>query len=257
MRIFLVRHGQSTANVDVTVHKHLPDHAIPLSDLGRKQATNAGIFLREYFKNHPIELSQTQSNVLRIWQSPYTRTRQTAQCIMPHLQLVPFKNDYTGPGTMGIDLREHDNLCEQHFGLFDGIFNDETHQLLEAKYPNEFEHYMRHVKHNGKYWARFPQGESRFDLAIRVHEAFGTFHRDCEKHGVRTIIVVCHGLVLRAFVKQWLHLPFEWMDNEPNPGNCAIRLLEDGEDKGYIYYPTKIIPEAPKYGIEGKLETPV
>ena len=48
-----------------------------------------------------------------------------------------------------------------------------------------------------------PLGESRFDVAIRVHEAFGTFHRDAERNGVRNIIIICHGVTLRAFVMMW------------------------------------------------------
>ena len=80
-----------------------------------------------------------------------------------------------------------------------------------------------------------PLGESRFDVANRVHESFGTFHRDNERHNIDTLIVVCHGVTLRAFVMQWLHLTPEWFDDEPNPGNCDIRLIKDGKDEGYIY----------------------
>lgn len=36
---------------------------------------------------------------------------------------------------------------------------------------------------------------------------------------------------------RWLHLPFEWIEKEPNPKNCAVRLIEDGKDKGYIWEP--------------------
>ena len=80
-----------------------------------------------------------------------------------------------------------------------------------------------------------PLGESRFDVAVRIHEAFGTFHRDADRHGIKDIIVICHGVSLRAFVMQWLHLTPEWFDGEPNPGNCWVRLIEDGNDMVYIY----------------------
>lgn len=73
------------------------------------------------------------------------------------------------------------------------------------------------------------------DVAQRVHQSFGTFKRDAEKHGIKNIIVVAHGTVNRAFLMMWLHLPYEWMHAEPNPKNCSIRLLEDGEDKGYVF----------------------
>ena len=209
-RIFLVRHGQSLANIDKAVHFNTADHAIPLSDLGHKQAVEAGGYLHRYIGG---------KYQCRLWNSPYLRTRQTAEGIER--------------GSTGIiqDRKEHINLCEQQFGLFDGLEDDE----LAQRFPAEFEYYRKCEADQGRFWARMPLGESRFDVSIRVHQAFGTFHRDCDKYGVDNIIVVCHGVTLRAFVMQWLHLTPEWFDAERNPGNCWIRLIEEGEDKGYIY----------------------
>lgn len=42
LRILLVRHGQSEANVDRDVYKRMSDHAICLSELGHQQAVDAG-----------------------------------------------------------------------------------------------------------------------------------------------------------------------------------------------------------------------
>ena len=78
-------------------------------------------------------------------------------------------------------------------------------------------------------------GESAFDTACRIHQAFGTFHRDAEEHGIDDIIVVCHGTVLRLFVMMWRHLPPEWFATEWNPGNACIRILDGSEDGGYLY----------------------
>jgi 2,3-bisphosphoglycerate-dependent phosphoglycerate mutase len=90
-------------------------------------------------------------------------------------------------------------------------------------------------KFEGKFWARLPQGESRFDVAKRIHQAFGTFHRDAEYHGIRDIVVICHGVTLRAFVMMWCHLPPEWFEAERNANNCAIRFIDSGVDKGYLF----------------------
>jgi 2,3-bisphosphoglycerate-dependent phosphoglycerate mutase len=87
----------------------------------------------------------------------------------------------------------------------------------------------------GKFWARMPQGESRFDVAQRIHQAFGTFQRDAIQHGIRDIVVICHGVTLRAFVMMWCHLSPEWFEEEPNPANCAIRLVDHGVDRGYLF----------------------
>lgn len=199
--IYLIRHGQSLANVDKSVHKTTADHAIPLSGKGVEQAREAGQMLR-----HLMDVDDNEA--VRIWTSPYKRTRQTADQVELALR-ERFRN---------LDRREHINLCEQQFGLFDGVPDED----LPVRFPAEHAHYALAEAHEGRFWARMPLGESRFDVAVRVHQAFGTFHRDAERHGVRNIVVVCHGVTLRAFVMQWFHLTPEWFDAEPNPGNCDI-----------------------------------
>jgi 2,3-bisphosphoglycerate-dependent phosphoglycerate mutase len=215
MRIFLVRHGQSLGNVDRTVHARLADHAIPLSDAGVGQARDAGEFLARYYADLPA----VDERAIRIWTSPYKRARQTAEAILEQMR------------GMNVDLCEHINLCEQQFGLFDGIPDENLPQL----FPSEHAHYAKCEAHEGRFWARMPLGESRFDVAVRMHQAFGTFQRDAERHGIKDIVVICHGVSLRAFVMQWLHLTPEWFDSEPNPGNAWIRLIEDDEDRGYVF----------------------
>lgn len=228
MKIFLIRHGETTANVDKTVYQTVPDHAISLTDEGCKQAQRAGSFLRKYIFEHADTASKIHDGgffapKIRLWTSPYARTRQTSEHILANVNL---------PSSILVhDSREHINLCEQQFGLFDGIPDEQ----LKDMYPREYAHYEKTLQQKGKFWARMPLGESRFDLAVRVHQSFGTFQRDAERHGITTIIVVCHGATLRAFVMQWLHLTPEWFNDEPNPPNCAIRLLDGKEDKGYIY----------------------
>jgi 2,3-bisphosphoglycerate-dependent phosphoglycerate mutase len=235
MQILLVRHGQSASNVDKSVNKQLADHAVPLSEKGHRQALEAGKFLAGYLTTlaeHKFSPFSIVSNIYiasgkvpgRLWVSPYLRTRQTADEIE-----TAVKEECSAVFESG--RREHINLAEQQFGLFDGLHDEE----LAAKYPNEHEHYKKCEDQAGRFWARMPLGESRFDVAVRVHEAFGTFKRDEEKHHINIIIVVCHGATIRAFVMQWLHLPFEWFENEPNPTNCSIRLIEDDMDKGYIF----------------------
>lgn len=217
MRIVLVRHGESYGNVDPTIHARMADHAIPLSDRGWEQAREAGRRLDSYFgslfgepREHPH---------VRLWVSPYRRTRQTADGIIE------------GASDWISDQREHVLLCEQQFGLFDGVPDDE----LAHRFPNEHAHYEKLRRFEGRFWARMPLGESRFDVALRVHQAFGTFHRDAEADGIENLIVICHGVTLRAFVMMWCHLSPEWFEAEPNPHNCAIRVIEDGVDRGYVF----------------------
>ena len=213
MEIYLVRHGQSVANVDPSVYRTTADHAVPLSDLGRAQAREAGEFLRARF-----EAAGYAERHVRLWCSPYLRTRQTADGIEE--ACAPFVTD----------RREDILLCEQQFGLFDGVPDDE----LPVLFPAEHAHYRKHERHEGRFWARMPLGESRFDVALRIRLFFGTIQRDAEG-GVHTVIVVCHGVTLRAFVMSWLHRTPEWFEEEPNPTNCAIRLIDGNEDRGYLH----------------------
>ncbi|HJV96659.1 MAG TPA: histidine phosphatase family protein [Albitalea sp.] len=212
--IYLVRHGESLANIRPELYQEMADHAVPLSDRGQRQATAAGAALRDLIRIGTDE-------ALRVWHSPYKRTRQTADALCAELA-----KDHPH-----LDRREHINLCEQQFGLFDGVPEDE----LPERFPLEHAHYARAETHEGRFWARMPLGESRFDVAVRVHQAFGTFHRDAERHGVRNIVVVCHGVTLRAFVMQWLHMPYEWFDAQKNPGNCDIYHLPATGEGGYVY----------------------
>lgn len=227
-RVFLVRHGQSEANIDPSKNRTVSDHKIELTETGHRQAIEAGQFLNNYFdKNFSyaspfVSLFNKKADIqypkIRMWHSPYTRTRQTAQHIQ---ECCSFIND----------KREHLLLTEQRFGIFDGLSDEERTEL----FPDFQSHYEKEKKHGGKMWPKMPLGDSRFDVCQRVHQAFGTFHRDAQRHNIENIVVVGHGTTNRAFTLMWLHLPYEWMHTEPNPKNCSIRLLENGEDKGYIF----------------------
>ena len=215
MRILLVRHGESLGNVDPMIHATTADHAVPLSDRGKEQAREAGARIAKYLE----EQEGAERPHVRLWVSPYHRTRQTADGVME-----------TAKGWI-TDRVEHILLCEQQFGLFDGVPEDE----LAERFPREFAYFDMQCRFGGKFWARMPQGESRFDVAKRIHQAFGTFHRDAIEHGVQNIVVICHGVTLRAFVMMWCHLSPEWFEAETNPNNCAIRVIDSGVDQGYVF----------------------
>ena len=212
--IFLIRHGESTANVDKSVHSHTADHAIPLSEKGNLQALEAGKKLDAF-----LDVNLEPHLKIGMWISPYQRTRETANNLRSQLGSQNY-----------IISKEHPLLCEQQFGLFDGIPDEE----LPIRFPAEHAHYELAAKFGGKFWARMPLGESRFDVCQRVHQIFGTFHRDADRHNIRNLIVVAHGTTLRAFTMMWLHLPYEWFEAEPNPGNCSIRHIQNNRDMGYL-----------------------
>jgi len=216
MRILLVRHGESIGNVDKGTYREVADHAVPLTVQGRAQAKKAGKFLLEYYRSNPFP------NPQRVWTSPYLRAIQTADEIEKAL----------GPGFV-LHRRTNIRLREQEFGLLNGIAG--VGGGTAEHYPDVHENYQRFKRYGGKFYAKNPCGESRADVCDRVHMFCGTLKRDLERHGIEEVWVVCHGTTLRAFVMEWMHYDVEWFEEEPNPPNCAIRLLEDHEDLGFIY----------------------
>ncbi len=222
MRIYLVRHGESRGNVDASIYGEIADHAIPLSDRGHEQARAAGAALRDYLdgrKKWPASDAKPLGYHLRMWSSPYVRTRQTADDLAAEL------------GNRVTSRRENVLLSEQQFGLFDGVPREE----LPKRYPDPWQYYDLLSRFHGRFWAKMPMGESRFDVARRVHQSFSVFHRDLERHRIEDLIVVSHGVSVRAFVMMWCHKSPEWLEDEPNPGNCAVRLIDDDGDQGYIF----------------------
>ena len=219
--VYLVRHGQSTANVNKAVHYEMPDHAIPLSELGKRQAVAAGHALNEVIDD------LFGQGPMRMWVSPYLRTRQTADGI----ESVLAKHIKAAM----VPRSENIALCEQQFGLFDGIPDEE----LSEHFPREHAHYKLAEDFDGKFWPRMPMGESRFDVAMRVQTSFATFKEQAEEDGIRNIIVVTHGVAMRAFIMQWRNHPYEWFERETNPGNCDVyRLAANPTLDGYVHKTT-------------------
>lgn len=228
-RVLLVRHGQSEGNVEPAIHQTMADHAVPLSEHGVNQAQAAGRAIGDFYRERYRD--PLHAPAVRLWTSPYRRTRQTTASIVSEA------------GVWIRDQREHVLLCEQQFGLFDGVSDAD----LPLLFPAEHAYYRKHERFEGKFWARMPLGESRFDVAVRVHQAFGTFQRDAASDGIEDLIVVCHGVVVRAFVMMWCHYTPEWFEAEPNPPNGSIRVIEEGKDLGYVSYaqPNPELPSQP------------
>ncbi|MBE6635348.1 MAG: phosphoglycerate mutase family protein [Ruminococcaceae bacterium] len=211
MHIFLIRHGESISNAGENYVNRIPDHLVPLTESGKRQAYEGGVWLKNYCAEKGIDLSRA-----RIWRSPFLRTRQTADEFNKSLCIT--------------DIREDITLTEQQFGLFDSIPYEKWGEL----YPNEYQEYERQLANYGKFYARLPLGESPFDVAIRVHQFLGTIHRDYEKHGIDTLFIFTHGTTMRTFLLRWFHYSPEWYHEEHNPKNCWIREIDGKSDLGYI-----------------------
>ncbi|MNB84577.1 Phosphoserine phosphatase 1 [compost metagenome] len=213
MKIFLIRHGQSIMNTSENFDE-IPDHAVHLTQKGKKQASKAGEFMKRYIEENNIDITKA-----RLWISPYKRTRETAELFNEHVNVL--------------DIQEDFRIVEQQYGLFDGMSDEE----IAREFPRELKVFERNLEHKGKFYARYPDGESAFDVAIRVKSFIGSIIRDYEKKGTDTLFIVSHGLTTRIILQTWLKHSPEWLSDERNPSNCSIRLIDGREDKGYIFIP--------------------
>eukprot|EP01120_Amphizonella_sp_Union-15-10_P004324 TRINITY_DN14955_c0_g1_i1.p1 TRINITY_DN14955_c0_g1~~TRINITY_DN14955_c0_g1_i1.p1 ORF type:complete len:358 (-),score=56.70 TRINITY_DN14955_c0_g1_i1:85-1158(-) len=218
-RILLVRHGESEANVNRSLYTTMPDHAVPLSPAGRAQAIECGKQINSFFQTKMGSTCPPEDWFCRVWTSPYLRARETADL------LQQYAGDWIS------DIRESIFLVEQQFGLFEG--KDWYNNGLEG-FPQELEYYRKCSLYGGRFWARVPLGESRFDVCSRVYHSFGTLHRDAAV-GIKNSIIVSHGVTLRAWMMMWLRLTPEWFEEEKNPNYCSIRYIKGGIDKGCIW----------------------
>lgn len=212
--------GNSLANIDHNLYKQIADHAIPLSPLGEKQAIEAGRSFRKFLQRETPDGNPSGEHV-RLWTSTYKRARQTAEL---------FK---TGAGEFITDMREDVLLGEQQWGLFEGY--DWKGEQIEIDYPRELSYYRKATAHGGRFWAKVPLGESRFDVCLRAKLFLGTLFRDAYRHGINNVVIVSHGVTIRAFMMMFLHLTPEWLEVEPNPKNASIRVIDKCMDAGWIW----------------------
>lgn len=124
--------------------------------------------------------------------SPMMRARQTADAIANEI---------------GMQYELDDRLIEQEFGRFEGVSRD------DIDYQNA----------KREYFARYPDGESYFDMAARVYPLIK------ELEG-KTALLVTHGGICRI-----IRSYFQDMGNEEfvryAQGNCEVKVYEKRQIK--------------------------
>src|ERR1700676_2008174 len=198
LHLVIVRHGESERNVAKEIHKSdgghsfgsdLRDMDVGLTKRGHLQARSTGKHLAKKY------------NFDVIFTSPYRRTVQTAKHIRAQIKAKP-------------PLVHEERIREIEFGILDGL----TPEGMKLKYPDEFSRRKR----EGKYWYRPPGGESRPDVALRVHSFLGTLTRDYRE---KSVLVVCHSvvvLVFRRLLERWGEEEYMKIDEEDDVLNCGV-----------------------------------
>ena len=223
LNLYLVRHGETEGNVHRPLYKEIADHAILLTKEGKRQAHNAGAFLATQLYGE-YAADPDGFGAIRVWHSPYYRTRQTAHGILYELGRA------FDPCSNVLSYREEPFLIEQKAGLFDGLTDEE----FEEQYPEEAANYNRHKKFLGRIYGTAPLGETRLDVVIRAKQHFRSVIEDYVGRNIRHVVIVTHGLTARAYEMGWMRYAPEWLDSEKNPGNCWIRHIHGRRARGYI-----------------------
>jgi broad specificity phosphatase PhoE len=173
VRFYLVRHGQSEANL----HRIIAGHGdYPLTDLGKEQAKSLG----QELVNKGIKFDA-------VYSSDIVRASETASIICSE---------------MGIkDIIFDKRLREGDAGVFEGKFSADLTEL-ESEFLDSTMRTDKDVK--------VPDGESNIDMTIRIKEAFLEI---IEKHPEdSTILIVGHGGTLYHIFVRVLDLLPENLD---------------------------------------------
>lgn len=197
-RIILIRHGNSEGNADRERYATTPDHALNLTTEGEQQALQAGQEIKQLIGEETV----------RVYLSPYTRTRQTyqqiSQSIAPNVDRV----------------LEDPRLREQDWGHLRP--SDQNEEISQQR--DNF----------STFYYRIPDGESGADVYDRISTFLETMHRDFEEPDYPpNALIVTHGFAMRLFLMRWFHWSVEEFENLRNPRNCEIVVIELQPDNHY------------------------
>lgn len=213
-KIYLVRHAQSQSNVNIKILQEKTNVGVLLTEEGVKQANETGSFLSKELVN--------SKKIVKIWNSPYERTRQTSQLIKNVLK----ENN--------IHFIEEESLyiAERQFGLVDDAIDYKT------DHPREFNHYQLHNKEKKAFFARPPLGESPFDMCQRLD-----FFLRCviASESEYQHVIVSHGAALRGLIMMHDKRPYETYLDMPNPHNASVHVLDKKNGyQGEAFKPTYV-----------------
>ncbi|PKI50932.1 hypothetical protein CRG98_028662 [Punica granatum] len=211
-RIILVRHGQSEGNVDESIYTRVADPKIGLTDVGKLQGRECGLRIRKM-----IEDDGGKDWKVYFYVSPYKRALQT----LDHLGRAFERHRIAG-------VREEPRLREQDFGNFQDREKMKIEKATRMVY--------------GRFFYRFPNGESAADVYDRITGFRETLKADIDKGRFQppgeqnqnvNLVLVSHGLTLRVFLMRWYKWTVKQFEGLHNLGNTGMIVMERGHGGRY------------------------
>ncbi|KAG4913956.1 hypothetical protein AAZX31_19G223600 [Glycine max] len=209
-RIILVRHGESQGNLQPTAYDTIPDPKIQLTPEGIAQARHAGHRIR-----HVIAGEGSTNWRVYFYVSPYARTRST---------LREIGRSFSRKRVIGV--REECRIREQDFGNFQ--VQERMNVIKETR------------QRFGRFFYRFPEGESAADVFDRVSSFLESLWRDVDMNRLNhdpsddlNLIIVSHGLASRVFLMKWFKWTVEQFELLNNFENGEFRVIQLGSGGEY------------------------
>ncbi|KAJ1636631.1 histidine phosphatase superfamily [Pavlovales sp. CCMP2436] len=198
--IFLVRHGQSSGNVNESIYSVIADHAIELTDHGHDQARAAGKFLRKEIGDDSVHC----------FHSPYKRASQTLGEIVKAFEKSK------------LAIREDPLLREQEFGNFQNVEKIQNSKAERRRY--------------GRFWYRFDNGESGADVHNRAADFLATLYRqmDLSNRRADNYVILAHGLFIRLLCMRYMGWTVAQFEEVWNPSNCEVWRFDRQPDGKYF-----------------------
>jgi broad specificity phosphatase PhoE len=189
VQIILLRHAQSLGNVDELAYCRMPDHSLPLTELGQRQARAAGPVVRELLGAEPVAA----------YLSPYVRAVRTFELL-----------------DLGERVRRvvpEPRLREQDWGNL----QDPVEQEIQKQRRHEFGHFFYRLAH----------GESGADVDDRVASFLSELEQrvEVDPNHPDTALVVSHGLTMRLLCRRMFAWSIDLFESLSNPGHCDHRVL--------------------------------
>ncbi len=202
-RIILVRNGESTANVDLSQYCTVADWRIPLTTRGAEESVVAGHDLALLLGHEPVYF----------YFSPYVRSKETLKQMLIGAAKVSRLNI--------IGVREDVRLRDGDIGRYSST--------------DDLQRCLREREEYGKFFYRFPHGESGADVCDRITSFLDAFQREKVSFMPNTnVVVLTHGLTIRMFVKRWFHLnvdTFHMMTSPPTGSAVELEQQPNGNFK--------------------------
>lgn len=198
--LWLVRHGQSTANLVrqkaeaenlLTIDFPEREQDVPLSEFGAEQSIRLGKWFFE---------EKEKPNI--IFSSPFLRASETARLILENAEIGD------------IEISFDERLRERELGIFDRL----TRRGAREKFPVE----CAAREKIGKFYFRPPNGESWADVALRIRSFWNEMKTDFADERV---LVVSHEAVLHLFryiVENMTEEAILKIDRAADIANCSI-----------------------------------